>query len=112
MLVLPDLPNPDCATNHEVQVTAIDSFFCEWRPFFMLIVATSVFHSWRYRSNGSVLTALALPTASNSWPFLIPVLRSGPDQRPYLFVDGMVTAAAAWQLVRRHSTPSLRGVSI
>ena len=69
--------------------------------FFVLIVATSVFYSWLYnRSNGSVLPALALHTASNSWPLLVPVLPSDADQRPYLFVIGLVVFAALWLLVR------------
>ncbi len=78
--------------------------------FFMLIVATSVFYSWLYnRSNASVLPALALHTASNSWPLLVPVLPSDADQRPYLFVVGLVVAAAIWLLARRDDT-SIKGM--
>ena len=87
--------------------------------FFVLIVATSIFYTWLYnRSNrgvfhaGSVVTALALHTASNSWPMLVPVLPSDAEQRPYLFVVGLVVAAAIWLLARgddlapRLGTPS------
>ena len=43
--------------------------------FFVSIVATSVFYTWLFnRSSGGVLPALTLHTASNSWPFLVPVL--------------------------------------
>ena len=74
--------------------------------FFVLIVATSVFYTWLYqRSAGSVLPALALHTASNSWPSMIPILPSDADQRPYLFVVGLVVAAAIWLLVRRDRLP-------
>jgi uncharacterized protein len=70
--------------------------------FFVLIIATSVFYSWLYnRSEGSVLPAMVLHMASNSWPFLIPVLPSDADQRPYLFVVGLVVTAAIWLLLRR-----------
>ena len=87
--------------------------------FFILIVATSVFYTWLYnrgnrgnRSYGSVLPVLALHTASNGWPFLVPVLPSDADQRPYLFVVALVVAAAIWLFARgddlapRQGTPS------
>ena len=74
--------------------------------FFVLIVATSVFYTWLYqRSAGSVLPVLALHTASNSWPSVIPILPSDADQRPYLFVVGLVVTAAIWLLVRRDRLP-------
>ena len=80
--------------------------------FFVLIVATSVFYSWLYnRSNGSVLPALALHTASNSWPLLVPVLPSDADQRPYLFVIGLVVFAALWLLVRHDRCQPIKGSS-
>lgn len=80
--------------------------------FFVLIVSTSVFYNWLYnRSNGSVLPALVLHTASNSWPFLIPVLPSDADQRPYLFVVGLVVTAAIWLLARRDDSPPVKGIS-
>ena len=70
--------------------------------FFVLIVATSVFYTWLYnRNNGSVLPALTLHTASNSWPFLVPVLPSNTEQRPYLFVVALVVTTAIWLLIRR-----------
>jgi uncharacterized protein len=79
--------------------------------FFVLIVATSVFYTWLfYRSAGSVLPALVLHTASNSWPFLIPILPSDADQRPYLLVVGLVASASMWLLTRRDSTHSSSGV--
>jgi uncharacterized protein len=76
--------------------------------FFVLIVSTSVFYAWLYqRSSGSVLPALALHTASNSWPSLVPVLPSDADQGAYLFVVGLVVMAAVWLLARRgDSLPS------
>ena len=79
--------------------------------FFVLIVATSVFYAWLYqRSNASVLPALALHTASNSWPMLVPVLPSDADQRPYLFVVGLVVTAAIWLLARRDDTSPIKGL--
>ena len=79
--------------------------------FFVLIVATSVFYTWLYnRSSGSVQTALVLHTASNSWPFLIPVMPSDADQRPYFFVVGLVVTAAIWLLARRDDTSPIRGM--
>ena len=70
--------------------------------FFVLIIATSVFYTWLYnRSNGSVLSALTLHTASNSWPFFVPVLPSDAEQRPYLFLVALVVAASIWLLARR-----------
>lgn len=81
--------------------------------FFVLIVATSVFYTWLYnRSSGSVLPALALHTASNSWPLLVPVLPSDADQRPYLFVVGLVVTAAIWLLVRRDNTFPIKGIPL
>jgi uncharacterized protein len=80
--------------------------------FFVLIVATSVFYTWLYnRSEGSVLPAMVLHMASNSWPFFIPVLPSDADQRPYLFVVGLVVTAAIWLLLRRESIQSNIGVT-
>ncbi len=79
--------------------------------FLVLIVATTVFYTWLYnRSSGSVLPALTLHTASNSWPFLIPVLPSGADQRPYLSVVGLVVAAAIWLVFRRDASPPCKGM--
>lgn len=70
--------------------------------FFVLIIATSVFYAWLYnRSEGSVLPVVVLHTASNSWPFLIPVLPSDAEQRPYLFVVSFVVVAAIWLLLRK-----------
>lgn len=75
--------------------------------FFVLIVATSVFYTWLYqRSTGSVLSVLALHTASNSWPSVIPILPSDADQRPYFFVVGLVVTAAIWLMLKRDSHPS------
>lgn len=80
--------------------------------FFLLIVATSVFYTWLYnRSNGSVLPALALHTASNSWPLLMPVLPLDADQRPYLFVVGLVVVAAIWLLARRDDGSVVKGLT-
>jgi uncharacterized protein len=74
--------------------------------FFILIIATSVFYTWlSNRSEGSVLPAMVLHTASNSWPFLVPVLPSDVDQRPYLFVVGLVVTAAIWLLLRSDRNP-------
>ena len=79
--------------------------------FFVLIVATSVFYTWLYnRSNGSVLPALVLHTASNSWPFLVPILPSDANQRPYLFVVGLVVTAAIWLVARRDDSPLKKGM--
>lgn len=81
--------------------------------FFVLIVATSVFYAWLYqRSNASVLPALALHTASNSWPMLVPVLPSDADQRPYLFVVSLVVASAIWLLARRDDSPPVKGIPV
>ncbi|MGB4118106.1 MAG: hypothetical protein WBK51_16310 [Polaromonas sp.] len=77
----------------------------------MLIVSTSVFYAWLYqRSSGSVPPALALHTASNSWPSLVPVLPSDADQRAYLFVVGLVVIAAIWLLARRDDRLSSRSL--
>lgn len=79
--------------------------------FFVLIVSTSVFYAWLYqRSSGSVLPALALHTASNSWPSLVPVLPSDADQRAYLLVVGLVVMAAVWLLARRDDTSRIKGI--
>lgn len=78
--------------------------------FFALIVATSVFYTWLFnRSAGSVLPALVLHTASNSWPALIPILPSDSDQRPYLLVIGLVATAAFWLLFRRERNQTKTG---
>ncbi len=75
--------------------------------FFVLIVATSVFYTWLFnRSAGSVLPVLALHTASNAWPSVIPILPSDEVQTPYLLVIGIVVLAAVWLLCRRdHNQP-------
>lgn len=79
--------------------------------FLVLIVSTSVFYAWLYQqSSGSVLPALALHTASNSWPSLVPVLPSDADQRAYLFVVGLVVIAAVWLLARRDDSPPVKGI--
>lgn len=78
--------------------------------FFILILATSVFYSWLFqRSAGSVLPALLLHTASNSWPSLVPILPSDSVQRPYLLVVGLVVTAAIWLLAKRDRNPSKDG---
>ena len=59
---------------------------------------------------GSVLPALVLHTASNSWPFLVPILPSDTDQRPYLFVVGLVVTAAIWLVARRDDSPLKKGM--
>lgn len=69
--------------------------------FFVLIVATSVFYTWLFnRSAGSLVPVLLLHTASNSWPSVVPILPSDTDQRPYLFVVGLVAMAAVLLLLR------------
>lgn len=79
--------------------------------FFVLIVATSVFYAWLFtRTRWSVLPALVLHTASNSWPFVVPVLPSDTDQRPYLTVIGLVLIAAIWLLLRPNSNRALAGL--
>jgi uncharacterized protein len=78
--------------------------------FFILIVATSVFYAWLYnRTADSVLPVLLLHTASNSWPFLIPILPTNPDQRPYFLVVGVVTMAALWLLLRGERNAASEG---
>jgi len=78
--------------------------------FFVLIVATSAFYTWLFsRSNGSVLPALTLHTESNSWAFLVPVLPSDAEQRPYLFVVALVVTAAIWLMVRRDDRSPQKG---
>ena len=64
------------------------------------------------RSDGSVLPALVLHTASNSWPMLVPVLPSDADQRPYLFVVSLVVAAAIWLLACRDDSPPVKGIPV
>ena len=79
--------------------------------FFVLIVATSVFYAWLFtRTRWSVLPALVLHTASNAWPFVVPVLPSSIDQRPYLTVIGLVLIAAIWLLLRPNSNHALEGL--
>ena len=79
--------------------------------FFVLIVATSVIYAWLFnRAKGSVLPLLVLHTASNAWPFHVPVLPSDTDQRPYLLVIGLVVTAYACLLVRRDGTPTPQGL--
>jgi uncharacterized protein len=79
--------------------------------FFVLIVATSVIYAWFFnRAKGSVLPALVLHTASNAWPFLVPVLPSDTDQRPYLLVVGLVVTVCVWLLLRRDGTQTLQGL--
>ena len=80
--------------------------------FFVLIVTTSVFYTWLYnRSEGSLLPVLALHTASNSWPSVVPILPSDADQRPYLFVVGLVVIAAVWLLCRRDHIEPNKGLA-
>lgn len=80
--------------------------------FFVLIVATSVFYTWLFnRSAGSVVPALLLHTASNSWPSVVPILPSDADQRPYLLVVGLVVTAAVWLLLRRDGNLASRGLA-
>ena len=79
--------------------------------FFVLIVAASVFYTWLLtRTRWSVLPALVLHTASNSLPFVVPVLPSDIDQRPYLTVIGLVLIAAIWLLLRPDSNHALEGL--
>ncbi len=79
--------------------------------FFVLIIATSVFYAWLFnRTRWSVLPALVLHTASNAWPFLVPVLPSDADQRPYFTVIGLVLIAAIWLLLRTNSSHALVGL--
>ena len=79
--------------------------------FFVLIVATSVFYTWLFnRSAGSIVPVLVLHTASNSWPFLVPILPTDADQRPYLSVVGLVVAAAIWLLCRSDPHGSNNGL--
>lgn len=79
--------------------------------FFVLIVATSVFYAWLFtRTRWSLLPALVLHTASNAWPFVIPVLPSDIDQRPYLTVIGLVLIAAIWLLLRPNANHALEGL--
>jgi uncharacterized protein len=78
--------------------------------FFVLIVATSVFYTWLFnRSVGSVVPALLLHTASNSWPSVVPILPSDAEQRPYLFVVALVVTAAIWLLARRDDISPQKG---
>lgn len=78
--------------------------------FFVLIMATSVFYTWLFnRSAGSIVPVLVLHTASNSWPFLIPILPSDLNQRPYLLVVSLVVAAAIWLLCRSDPPDSNNG---
>jgi uncharacterized protein len=80
--------------------------------FFVLIMASSVFYTWLYnRSEGSVLPALVLHTASNTWPFVVPVLPSDTDQRPYHFVVSLVIIAAIWLLLRRDRNQPNKGLA-
>ena len=70
--------------------------------FFVLIMSTSVFYTWLFnRTKGSVVPALLLHTASNTWPFVMPVLPSDVDPRAYYLVVGLVVIAAFWLLLRR-----------
>lgn len=79
--------------------------------FFVLIVATSVFYAWLFtRTRWSVLPALVLHTASNAWPFVVPVLPSDIDQRAYLTVIGLVLIAAIWLLLRPNANHALEGL--
>lgn len=80
--------------------------------FFVLIVATSVFYTWLFnRSAGSVVPALMLHTASNSWPSVVPILPSDAVQRPYLLVVGLVVTAAMWLLLRGGGNLANRGLA-
>jgi uncharacterized protein len=80
--------------------------------FFVLIVATSVFYAWLFnRSTGSVVPALLLHTASNSWPFVVPILPKDADQRPYLLVIGLVVTSAIWLLCRRDRYMASKGLA-
>jgi uncharacterized protein len=68
--------------------------------FFALIVATSVFYAWLFnRTTGSIVAVLLLHTASNTWPFVVPILPTDTDQRPYFLVVTLVVAAAIWLLL-------------
>ena len=79
--------------------------------FFVLIVATSVFYSWLFnRSAGSIVPALLLHTASNSWPSVIPILPSDTDQLPYFIVVGLVVIAAVWLLLRHDGNHANKGL--
>ncbi len=42
-----------------------------------------------------------LHTASNAWPFVIPILPADSDQQPYFFVIALVVAAAIFLLMQR-----------
>lgn len=80
--------------------------------FFVLIIASSVFYTWLYnRNEGSVLPVLVLHTASNTWPFVVPVLPSDKDQQPYFFAVSLVVTAAIWLLLRRGRNQPNKGLA-
>ncbi len=80
--------------------------------FLLSIMAMSVMFSWlAERTEGSVVAALVLHTASNFWPTVVPILPSGHGDRPYAFVVAMQVLVALWLLASRRSVGARGGVA-
>ena len=66
------------------------------------VVAMSVLFAWLvHRTAGSVVSALALHTAINFWPSVVPVLPTGASYRAYALVVAMLVLLALGLLARR-----------
>jgi uncharacterized protein len=70
--------------------------------FFILIISTSVVYTWFFiKTKGSVVPALVLHTASNTWSFVVPIIPSDANQRPYLLFVSLIAFIAIFLLFHK-----------
>lgn len=77
------------------------------RGFIMMTLAISVILAWLFKhTRRSVVPALVLHTAINTWSFIIPVLPTDETHRPYLLAVGLMMLIALALLLRPGTSAS------